>query len=78
MNTLTITIKYNDRTTVRNQIMDLRDNRIKIQREIASLEDLQFWAPWAFTTEQEQHLAQLKVQVECIKVQEKALRNLIY
>ncbi len=62
-------------TLIRNKIMDLRDERIRLQREIVALEDLQFWAPWSFTTAQEQDLADLKLQVDLIKIQEQALRN---
>lgn len=60
---------------IRNKIMDLRDERIRMQREIATLEDLNFWAPWSFTRAQANHLADLKLQVQLIKIQEQSLRN---
>lgn len=68
----------NNHTFIKNKIMDLRDNRIRLQRQIVTLEDLEFWAPWSFTNEQIEQLEQLKLEVQCIKLQEKTLREEMY
>lgn len=65
----------NNNTFIREKIMDLRDTRIGLQRQIATLEDTTFWTPWLMTAEEEQHLAELRLEVQLIKVQENALRK---
>lgn len=62
-------------TLIRNKIMDLRDSRVRLQRQIATLEDLEFWAPWSFGDEQRQQLEELMLEVHCLKLQELALRK---
>ena len=65
----------NNNTFIRKKIMDLRDERIRLQREIASLEDKEFWTPWLCTEDDTQRLTQCKLEVHLIKMQENALRK---
>lgn len=63
---------------LRNKIMDLRDERVRLQREVSALEDIQFWTPWSFTTEQAQHLARLQTTIQKIKTKEQTLHQEVY
>ena len=60
---------------LRNEIMDLRDMRIRIQRKVAELEDKKFWEPDTFSYDDEYWLRYYKADVARIKAQEQALRN---
>lgn len=62
---------------LRNEIMDLRDMRIRIQRKAAELEDKKFWEPDTFTTDDEYWLGYYKADIARIKAQEQALRNMM-
>lgn len=60
---------------IRNEIMDLRDMRIRIQRKAAELEDKEFWEPDTFTADDRYWLCYYKADIARIKAQEQALRN---
>lgn len=65
----------NNNEKLRNEIMDLRDMRIRIQRKAAELEDKKFWEPDTFTPDDEYWLRYYKADIARIKSQEQALRN---
>lgn len=85
MNTLAILIKYDEHkiqtrkecnfTLLRNKIMDLRDERIRLQRKVTILEDKLFWEPEAFSDVDRRWLACYKSNIEDIKAKEQMLRN---
>lgn len=60
---------------LRNEIMDLRDMRIRLQRKVAELEDKKFWEPDTFSYDDEYWLRYYKADIARIKAQEQALRN---
>ena len=65
----------NNNEKLRNEIMDLRDMRIRIQRKAAELEDKKFWEPDTFSYDDEYWLRYYKADIARIKAQEQALRN---
>ena len=65
----------NDNRRLTNEIMDLRDQRVRLQRKIAELEDKQFWEPDSFTPGDSYLLSYYKSEVLLIKITENALRN---
>ena len=67
----------NNNEKLRNEIMDLRDARVRIQRKVAELEDKKFWEPDSFTPDDAYWLYYYKADVARIKAQEQALRNQI-
>lgn len=69
-------IRYNNRQLV-NKIMDLRDQRVRLQRKVAELEDKQFWESDNFTASDLYLLAYYKNQITHIKEIEAGLRNQI-
>jgi hypothetical protein len=62
---------------IRREIMDLRDSRVIIQREIARLEDIQLFEPHNFTPDDSIKLRSLKADVARIKEDEDRLRTLM-
>jgi hypothetical protein len=67
-------IRYYNRRLV-NEIMDLRDQRVRLQRKVAELEDKQFWEPDALTPGELYLLAYYRSQVVRIKATEEELRK---
>lgn len=65
----------NNNEKLRNEIMDLRDARIRLQRKAAELEDKKFWESDAFSPDDEYWLRYYKADIARIKAQEQALRN---
>ena len=59
---------------VANRIMDLRDERIRIQRKIAILEDKKFYEPEFFTHNEEMRLELYRKEVAEIKAKEDQYR----
>lgn len=60
---------------LRNEIMDLRDMRVRLQRKAAELEDKEFWEPEAFSADDRYWLLYYKSAIARIKADEQALRN---
>lgn len=73
----TIIIICTESNDIRNQIMDLRDHRIRLQRKIAILESILFWEPEHFTEEHHYWLSYYRADVERIKAREQLLRRYI-
>lgn len=65
----------NNNEKIRNEIMDLRDMRIRIQRKVAELEDKEFWEPDTFSPDDREWLLYYKADIARIKAQEQVLRN---
>lgn len=62
---------------IRKQIMDLRDQRYRLYKEIARLEDIQLFEPKSFTEEHAYWLRYHKADVARIKAEEARLRTLV-
>lgn len=62
---------------LRNEIMDLRDMRIRVQRKVAELEDKEFWEPEAFSPDDRYWLLYYRSVVARIRAEEQVLRNQI-
>jgi hypothetical protein len=65
----------NNNERIRNEIMDLRDMRIRLQRKVVELEDKEFWEPDTFSEYDRYWLLYYKADIVRIKAQEQALRN---
>lgn len=65
----------NNNEKLRNEIMDLRDARIRLQRKATELEDKEFWEPESFSEDDRYWLRYYKADIARIKAQEQALRN---
>lgn len=65
----------NNNEKLRNEIMDLRDMRIRLQRKVTELEEKEFWEPESFSYDDRYWLSYYKADVARIKAQEQALRN---
>ena len=65
----------NNNEKIRNEIMDLRDMRIRLQRKATELEDKEFWEPDTFTPDDRYWLSYYKSAIARIKADEQALRN---
>lgn len=63
----------NNRTI--NEIMDLRDERIRLGYKVAMLEDKAFWEPENFTKEDEYWLRYYRADIARIKATEEELRR---
>jgi hypothetical protein len=57
-----------------NEIMDLRDARIRLQRKVAELEDKSLWNPVRFTEEDTYWLRYYRAEIARIKAVEEELR----
>ena len=57
-----------------NEIMDLRDDRIRLQRQVAELEDKALWEPENFTEDDAYWLRYYRAEIARIKAVEKELR----
>ena len=60
---------------LRNEIMDLRDMRVRLQRKANELEDKKFWEPDTFSFEDQYWLNYYNASIRAIKVNEQELRN---
>ena len=58
-----------------NEIMDLRDARICLQRKVAALEEKSLWEPQNFTEEDSYWLRYYRADIARIKATEEELRN---
>lgn len=70
--------KQREIALLRNKIMDLRDNRIRIQRKINELQGILFWEPYNFTKAQQLQLEKLTLKAAKLYKQEKTIHNYIY
>lgn len=59
------------------EIMDLRDARVRLQRRVALLEDKKFWEPENFTEEDAYWLRYYRTDIARIKATEEELRHRI-
>lgn len=57
------------------EIMDLRDYRIRLQRRVALLEEKKFWEPKNFTEEDAYWLRYYRDDIARIKATEEELRH---
>ena len=64
-------------TDIRNEIMDTRDRRVRLQRELAYLHDIEFWEPENLHWWQAARIAELKAEIAKLKAHEDSLRALI-
>lgn len=60
---------------LRNEIMDLRDCRIRLQRRMIELEDKEFFEPKTFTEEDAYWLRYYRAEIARIKATEEELRH---
>ena len=67
-----------DKHRITEEIMDLRDCRIRLQRKVALLEDKKFWEPENFTEEDAYWLRYYRADIARIKATEETLRHRIY
>ena len=61
-------------TRIIEEIMDLRDARIRLQYKVIALQDKQFWEPDSFTEEDEYWLRYYRADIARIKSTEQELR----
>jgi hypothetical protein len=62
---------------ITEEIMDLRDIRIRLQRRVALLEDKKFWEPENFTEDDAFWLRYYRADIARIKATEDELRHRI-
>lgn len=62
---------------ITEEIMDLRDVRIRLQRRVALLEDKKFWEPENFTEDDAYWLRYYRADIARIKATEEELRHRI-
>lgn len=62
---------------ITEEIMDLRDIRIRLQRRVALLEDKKFWEPENFTEDDAYWLRYYRADIARIKATEDELRHRI-
>lgn len=60
------------------EIMDLRDERIRLQRKVAMLEDKALWEPSRFSEEDAYWLRYYRADIARIKATEDELRHRLY
>ena len=65
----------NNNEKLRKEIMDLRDARYRLQRQVAELEEKDLWEPENFSENDKYWLYYYKADIARIKAQEQALRN---
>ena len=61
-----------------NEIMDLRDERVRLQRKVVMLEDKELWEPRRFTEEDAYWLRYYRENIARIKATEDELRHRMY
>ena len=62
---------------ITEEIMDLRDARIRLQRRVSFLEDKKFWEPENFNEEDAYWLRYYRADIARIKATEEELRKRI-
>lgn len=62
---------------ITEEIMDLRDARIRLQRRVALLEDKQLWEPENFSEEDAYWIRYYRADIARIKATEEELRHRI-
>lgn len=62
---------------ITEEIMDLRDARIRLQRKVVMLEEKALWEPDSYTEEDEYWLRYYRADIARIKATEEELRHLI-
>lgn len=62
---------------ITEEIMDLRDCRVRLQRRVALLEDKQIWEPENFTEDDAYWLRYYRADIARIKATEDELRHRI-
>jgi hypothetical protein len=60
---------------ITEEIMDLRDARIRLQRKVAMLEEKALWEPDSFTKEDEYWLRYYRADIARIKATEEELHH---
>lgn len=60
---------------ITEEIMDLRDHRIRLQRRVAMLEEKQLWEPDAFSEDDAYWLRYYRADIARIKATEDELRH---
>lgn len=60
---------------LRQQRMDLRDERIRLQRKLSALQDIEFWEPENFTDEQKQQIEVLQYKIAELRELEEEMNN---
>ena len=78
MNAVTIIHHNSQIAYYRNRLMDLRDERIRAQRKVIELRDIEIWEPENFTASHSQLIAIYENHINTIKRQECYLHSLIY
>ena len=63
---------------LRDEIMDLRDHRIRMQRKLIALEDKEFFEPKAFTEEDAYLVRYYRAEIAQVKATEDELRHRMY
>ena len=59
----------------KEQRMDLRDERVRLQRKLYALLDIELWEPENLTTEQKQQIKALQLKIAELKELEEELKN---
>lgn len=67
-----------DKHRITEEIMDLRDCRIRLQRRVALLEDKKFWEPENFTEDDAYWLRYYRADIARIKASEEDLRRKLH
>lgn len=62
---------------IMNEIMDLRDARVRLQRKVAMLEDKSLWEPDTFSEDDAYWLRYYRADIARIKATEDELRHRI-
>ena len=62
---------------INEEIMDLRDARVRLQRKVSMLEDKELWEPENFTEEDAYWLRYYRADIARIKATEEELRHRI-
>ena len=62
---------------ITEEIMDLRDARVRLQRKVSMLEDKELWEPENFTEEDAYWLRYYRADIARIKATEEELRHRI-
>ena len=66
-----------NKNRITEEIMDLRDARIRLQRKVALLEDKKLWEPDRFSEEDAYWLRYYRADIARIKATEEELRQRI-
>ena len=66
-----------NKNRITDEIMDLRDYRIRLQRKVAELEDKALWEPKNFSEDDSYWLRYYRADIARIKATEEELRHRI-